>query len=105
MAWLFVVLLRDRATTEVDTTGIKLPLFLVAFAALVALNNLGWLPPTSVAVMEEISRGCFVLAIVALGMKTSFRALVGIGWRPMVLVLAESAFLGALVLTWLWLLP
>ncbi|MCZ6831729.1 MAG: putative sulfate exporter family transporter [Gammaproteobacteria bacterium] len=42
----------------------------------------------------------FVLAIVALGIKTSFKGLISIGWRPMALVLAESCFLGLLVAGW-----
>ena len=41
-----------------------------------------------------------ILAIVALGMKTSFKGLLAVGWRPLALVLFESLFLGALVLAW-----
>mgnify|MGYP001816315523 CR=1 FL=1 len=84
-----------------DARGIRLPLFLAAFVALVAVNNLGWIPATAAAGMDEVSRACFVLAIVALGMKTSFKGLLGVGWKPMALVIAESAFIGLLVLGWI----
>lgn len=101
VAWVFVAMFREDSAAEVDARGIRLPLFLAAFVALVAVNNLGWIPATAAAGMDEVSRACFVLAIVALGMKTSFKGLLGVGWKPMALVIAESAFIGLLVLGWI----
>ncbi len=39
-----------------------------------------------------------VTAIAALGMKTSFKELAVVGWRPVALVVAETAWIAALVL-------
>jgi uncharacterized membrane protein YadS len=53
--------------------------------------------------MNQTSQDCFVIAIAALGMKTSFKGLLDIGWRPAAMVLSESLFLGGLVLAWVML--
>jgi uncharacterized integral membrane protein (TIGR00698 family) len=76
----------------------KLPLFLVGFAALVLVNSLGVLPQLLINVANETSRWCLVAAIAALGMKTSFEALLAVGWRPIGLMVAETLWIGALVL-------
>jgi uncharacterized membrane protein YadS len=39
------------------------------------------------------------MAISALGMKTSFKSLVTAGWRPVGLMVAETVWIGALVLS------
>jgi uncharacterized membrane protein YadS len=75
-----------------------IPLFLLGFAAMVALNSLGWLPKAASDGASVISRWCLVTAIAALGMKTSFKALVTAGWRPVALMIAETAWIAALVL-------
>lgn len=74
------------------------PLFLLGFAALVALNSLGLLAKPVVDAAGEVSRWCLVTAIAALGMKTSFKELMAAGWRPVALMVAETAWIAALVL-------
>jgi uncharacterized integral membrane protein (TIGR00698 family) len=75
-----------------------IPMFLVAFAALVALNSLGWLPKVATDSAAEVSRWCLAMAIAALGMKTSFKSLIVVGWRPVGLMVAETAWIGGFVL-------
>jgi uncharacterized integral membrane protein (TIGR00698 family) len=75
-----------------------LPLFLVGFAILVVVNSTGLLPPVAVALANGVSSWCLVAAIAALGMKTSFKALFAVGWRPIGLMVAETLWIGALVL-------
>ncbi|MDB5418562.1 MAG: hypothetical protein JWP50_1981 [Phenylobacterium sp.] len=74
------------------------PLFLLGFAALVALNSLGLFDKAVVDGASEVSRWCLVTAIAALGMKTSFKELAAAGWRPVALMVAETAWIAALVL-------
>jgi uncharacterized integral membrane protein (TIGR00698 family) len=74
------------------------PLFLVAFAVLVAANSAGLLDKTVIAVANDLSRWCLVTAIAALGMKTSFKSLVAVGWRPVALMMAETLWIGGFVL-------
>ncbi|HEV2531057.1 YeiH family protein [Phenylobacterium sp.] len=75
-----------------------IPWFLFAFAALVALNSLGLFPKAVVDGAGEVSRWCLVTAIAALGMKTAFKELAAAGWRPVALMVAETAWIAALVL-------
>ncbi len=74
------------------------PLFLVAFLALAGANSMGWLPQPAVDVAAETSRWCLITAIAALGMKTSFRDLAQVGWRPIALIVAETMWIGGFVL-------
>ncbi|MDC0403842.1 putative sulfate exporter family transporter [Porticoccaceae bacterium] len=103
VAWLFLWLFnRAAAPAELgeSVNTARVPVFLWAFVGLALLNNLIAIPAPISETLSTVSRYCFVLAIVALGIKTSFRSLLDIGWRPIVLVLAESLFIGALVLMW-----
>lgn len=74
------------------------PLFLVGFAALVAVNSFGLLTQPVVDAATDVSRWCLVTAIAALGMKTSFRDLATAGWRPVGLMVAETVWIAGLVL-------
>ncbi len=94
-----VVLTRARATAP--AAGPRPPLlpgFALAFALLVAVNSTGWLPAVVAKAGGEFSRWCLVAAIAAIGMKTRLKELVGVGLKPVLLMLAETAFLAALVL-------
>ena len=76
----------------------SLPLFLVGFALLVLANSLGLLPRVAIDFANDVSRWCLVAAIAALGMKTSFKDLFAAGLRPVGLMVAETVWIGALVL-------
>ena len=75
-----------------------LPWFAVAFAALVGVTSLGWIPAPVIDAGSIVSRWCLVTAIAAIGMKTSLKSLVHMGIKPVMLVVAETVFLAALVL-------
>lgn len=74
-----------------------LPTFLVGFAGLMLVNSAGLIPQAGVAAIGELSRWCLVIAIAALGMKTSFKAVFAVGWRPIALMVIETAWIAALV--------
>jgi len=75
-----------------------LPGFLQCFAALVALNSLGWIPQAVQSSLGEVSRASLVVAIAALGIRTSLTALLQAGWRCVVLLLLETFWLTGLML-------
>ncbi|MFT5060329.1 MAG: putative integral membrane protein (TIGR00698 family) [Yoonia sp.] len=54
-----------------QTQKLALPWFLVMFIALAVLANSGLVPPKVVDVVADLSRWCLVIAISALGVKTS----------------------------------
>jgi uncharacterized integral membrane protein (TIGR00698 family) len=75
------------------------PLFLLGFAALVALNSFGFIAKPLGDAANEVSRWCLVAAIAALGMKTSFKALIAVGWRPVAVMIIETGWIFAVVIT------
>lgn len=79
----------------------RLPGFLVAFVTLVVVNSLGWIPAGLADGMTDLSRWCLVTAIAALGIKTSFQKLKVVGWKPVILMVAETLFLLLLVLAFI----
>lgn len=75
-----------------------LPMFLVAFVILAAINSMGYLPKYVVALSSDVSRWCLVISIAALGVKTSFQKLSELGWRPIVLMSSEAIFVAGYML-------
>jgi uncharacterized integral membrane protein (TIGR00698 family) len=77
---------------------VSLPLFLVGFAVLVALNSAGLLSKLATDVANDASRWSLVTAIAALGMKTSFKDLASVGWKPIALMVLETIWIAALTI-------
>jgi len=75
-----------------------LPLFLVGFGVLMLINSLGWIPKPVVEGISGLSRWCLVVAIAALGVKTSFQQLAALGWRPVLMLVIDTLFLACLIL-------
>lgn len=73
------------------------PVFLFGFLFLAAINSLGFIPHGVQTTMAQVSSFLIIAAIAALGIKTSLLALVRIGARPVVLLIVETIFIGALV--------
>ncbi len=92
-------LLYRRARGKDETARITpLPGFLVAFVVLVLVNSAGLVPSVLVEGLTDLSRWCLITAIAALGIKTSFQKLAVVGWKPVVMMVAETVFLALLVL-------
>ena len=84
--------------SAIDRRGTPLlPMFGVAFFALVIVNSLGWVPHALGEVAGELSRWCLVAAIAAIGMKTSLKELSVVGLRPVVLMVLQTVALAGLV--------
>ena len=88
----------DLAARQPHARQPLVPWFLWMFIAVVTINSLGWVPAPAQQAMVWASRACLVVAIAALGMKTSFAQLARAGWRPFALLLAETLWMAALVL-------
>jgi len=89
--------LHVRGSTAAHAAPV-LPWFAAAFAALVVVNSLGWIPAVVVDAGSSLSRICLVMAIAAIGMKTSLKSLVDMGLKPVMLVVIETLLLAAIVL-------
>jgi len=93
----------DTATTATSKVAL-VPGFLVAFIVLTALNGFNLVPPVVSSAMTDVSKWLLVVAVAALGMKTNARDLVAVGRSALVLIAAETLFLGLAVVGWVTLL-
>ncbi len=75
-----------------------LPPFLLAFVGFVILGSLGLIPKPIGAALNEIARACLVIAIAAVGLKTSPREMTKVGARAFALLGVEALFLAGIVL-------
>ena len=78
-----------------------IPWFVVAFGVFVIVGTAGWLPAPVVAAGNTISAWFLVIAMAAIGLKTSLRSMAQVGARAVVLVVIETVFLALLVLFFL----
>lgn len=80
-----------------------LPWFVTAFGALVVVNSIVPMPEFVRDAGSTASRWCLVAAIAALGIKTHFRDIAEIGWKPVLLMILETLLIAGLVLAAIWL--
>jgi len=101
LAFVVTAVSLSALSRDAEPSAIRPPLlpgFLQGFVVLVALNSLGWIPSGWQPALGEASRLCLVVAIAALGVKTSFSALAQAGWRAFTLLLVETLWIAAFVL-------
>ncbi len=82
-----------------------LPWFAVAFGILVAVNSFIALPVAALNFAGEFSRFTLVVAISAIGMRTSLKELTVLGIRPVMLMVAETLFLAGFIIAIMKWLP
>ena len=88
-----------RGAEGAGRTGSLLPSFLIAFAGLVVLNSVGVVPQSVASFFSTMSRWCIVVAIAALGVKTSLKSFFDVGRTAVAMMAAETLFLALLFLT------
>ena len=91
------LLLRKRGDGG-SRAALPLPLFIIFFVLFVGFNSSGWATVQVQGFAGDVSRWCLVAAIAALGMKTSLKSLLEVGWRPATLLVSETVFLATLIL-------
>jgi len=75
-----------------------LPRFLLVFAALVVAASFGLIPAAAGTALNGAARGCLVVAIAAVGLKTSPLEMKRVGARAFMLLVIEAATLAGFVL-------
>jgi uncharacterized integral membrane protein (TIGR00698 family) len=61
------------------------PWFILLFLVMVAAKSTGMMPERMVSVISSLSKIFMVMALGAIGLKTSFQEVKGVGWKPMFL--------------------
>ncbi len=75
-----------------------LPSFVIGFLVLAVLNSLGFIPDIIADTAADLSRWALLVAIAAVGMKTSLAKTMAVGGSAIALIVAETVFIGVLVL-------
>ena len=75
------------------------PMFLLGFIALFLLNNAVALPSEVTDGVSYLAGGLLLLAVTAIGVRTSLRDVASIGWRPVILLGGETLFLAATIVS------
>ena len=74
------------------------PWFLVVFVVLFGVNSVGWLPGVVVNVASGGATWMLLVAVAALGVRTSLQEIADVGIRPIVLMVLETVFIAVWVL-------
>jgi uncharacterized integral membrane protein (TIGR00698 family) len=77
------------------------PWFAVVFAILMLANSTGFVPAFMQSAATYGSQACLVVAIAAVGLKTSLRDVASLGWRPVLLLALVTGFLAVIAATYL----
>lgn len=75
-----------------------IPGFLVMFFLLAFLKNVGVLPLWLIDVLRSLSSNLLIIAIAAIGIRTSLNQVLSVGWRPVLLMASETVFLAGLII-------
>lgn len=81
-----------------------LPWFLIAFIVLVGINSAGWVPHAFIVQMSTLSSACLVAAVAALGVRTSLQSLAVVGPAPIAVMVLQTLFLAAFIVSGLYFL-
>ena len=72
------------------------PLFLIGFLAMMLVNSLGYLPEGLRIIATDVSRWTLLMAVAALGVRTSLKAMGSLGAAPVIALVLQTAALAAM---------
>lgn len=84
------IIFLTREKSEGSKKGVGLPLFVILFIVFVLVNSTGLLPTVITDAAVVLSRWLLIIAIAALGVKTSLAAMLDLGGRHVWLVVLET---------------
>ena len=90
---LLIIVLALAGQKKGEAKSVRLPLFVIGFAALTAINSLGLLPAAVATVAVDLSGWLLVIAISALGVRTNMKDMLQLGWRHVAMVVTETLVL------------
>ena len=93
----FIIAMVFSRNAGPEATGRAFPIFLFGFAALMAANSFGLVPESWRESIAAGSRFALVVAVAALGVKTSLKDLFEVGPRPVAALTLQTAWLALIV--------
>lgn len=97
---IFFMFNRKRAQQEslAEWAGGLVPTFLMGFIVLAIAKNVGIIPEIVVELFSVMSHWGLIIAMAAIGVKTSLGQVASLGWRPIALLASETIFIAGAVL-------
>jgi uncharacterized integral membrane protein (TIGR00698 family) len=77
------------------------PFFLIGFIVLFAVNSTGLIPGVVIQPVANLAPVLLLVAIAALGIRTSMQEVMTIGLKPVLLIVGETLFIAAMVVAYL----
>ena len=77
------------------------PLFLIGFIVLFAVNSAGLIPGDVIQPVANLAPALLLVAIAALGIRTSMQEVMTIGLKPVLLIVGETLFIAAIIVAYL----
>ncbi|MEM9838333.1 MAG: putative sulfate exporter family transporter [Pseudomonadota bacterium] len=88
---------KDRSANLPSEAAPQLvPFFLIGFLAIMLANSIGLVTPTMTSVAAELSRWALLMAVAALGVRTSIKAMGGLGAAPVMALVLQTVALATL---------
>lgn len=87
--------------SQIEDSGPRpplLPMFVIGFLALAGINSTGIMPAVVSEALGGLSRWLLLIAIAAVGMKSSLRRMFDIGGQAIALIIAETIFIATIIL-------
>lgn len=75
-----------------------MPLFVVMFLVLAAVNSFGLIPAFAQSFLADLSKWALLVSIAAVGMKTSLRTIFDVGGQAIILIVAQTIFIACFIL-------
>lgn len=104
---IFSVVIRAGRLADLDPDAKQpplLPSFVVGFLVLAVINSLGMIPSGLSLIAESVSRWALLVAIAAVGIKTSLIRMLDVGGSAVVFIVAQTLLLGTFIIVGLHLI-
>ena len=99
------IIFRNKVSAAADREKAPaFPLFLIGFIVLFAINSTGLIPGDVIQPVANLAPALLLVAIAALGIRTSMQEVMTIGLKPVLLIVGETLFIAAIIVAYLLLI-
>ena len=96
------IIFRNKVSAAADREKAPaFPLFLIGFIVLFTINSTGLIPGDVIQPVANLAPALLLVAIAALGIRTSMQEVMTIGLKPVLLIVGETLFIAAIIVAYL----